>query len=77
MLSLLNNVIKVHGRKLSSLWNTEERKGDGDFDALRGDLEGSNPFAGTIWEGELLKLHYAPGVRQGAKGVGQLVGSVK
>ncbi|KAK3176912.1 hypothetical protein OEA41_008238 [Lepraria neglecta] len=77
MLSLLNNVTKIHGRKVASLWNTEERKGDGVFEATRGDLEGSNPFASTIWEGELLKLHYAPGVREGVKGIEKAVGAVK
>ncbi len=77
MLSLLNNVAKTHGRKIAALWNTEERKGDGVFDALRGDLESSNPFASTIWEGELLKLHYAPGVREGVRGIEKVVGGVK
>ena len=77
MLSLLNNVAKIHGRKIAALWNTEERKGDGVFDALRGDLESSNPFASTIWEGELLKLHYAPGVREGVRGIEKMIGGVK
>ena len=77
MLSLLNNVTKIHGRKVASLWNTEERKGDGVFEATREDLEGSNPFASTIWEGELLKLHYAPGVREGVKAIEKAVGAVK
>lgn len=76
-LGLLTNVTKTHGRKLASLWNTEERKGDGVFDALRGDLDGSNPFASTIWEGELLKLHYAPGIREAAKGIEKVVQSVR
>ena len=65
LLSLLNQVLKIHGRKVASLWNTEERKGDGVSDPLRGEVEGSNPFASTVWEGELLKLHFAKGVRQG------------
>lgn len=76
-LGLVNNVTKIHGRKVASLWNTEERKGDGVFDPLRADLEGSNPFACTIWEGELLKLHYAPGVRDGVKNVERVIGDVK
>ena len=75
--SLLNNVAKIHGRKIAALWNTEERKGDGVFDAMRGDLEGSNPFASTIWDGELLKLHYAPAVREGIKGIERIIGDVK
>ena len=77
MVSLLNNVTKIHGRKIAALWNTEERKGDGVFDAIRGDLESSNPFASTIWDGELLKLHYAPAVREGMKGIERIIGDVK
>lgn len=74
MLSLLTNVAKIHGRKIAALWNTEERKGDGVFDAMRGEVEGSNPFASTVWEGELLKLHFAKGVREGVRGVERVVG---
>ncbi|KAL8756649.1 MAG: hypothetical protein Q9184_004432 [Pyrenodesmia sp. 2 TL-2023] len=77
VLGLLHQVMKVHGRKVAALWNTEERKGDGVFDAVRGDVEGSNPFAGTIWEGELLRCHYVPAVREGVKGVERLVREVK
>ncbi len=73
LLSLLSQVLKMHGRKVASLWNTEERKGDGVFDALRGEMEGSNPFASTVWEGELLRLHYARGVRQGVGDVERIV----
>ena len=69
MMGLLTQVTKTHRRKISGLWNTEERKGDGVFDPLRPDLEGSNPFASTVWEGELLRLHYCPGVREGIKGL--------
>ena len=77
MVSLLNNVLKIHGRKVAALWNTEERKGDGVFDAMRGDLESSNPFASTIWDGELLKLHYAPAVREGVRGIERIIREVK
>ena len=68
-MGLMGKVVKTHGRKIAALWNTEERKGDGEFDALRGEVEGSNPFAGTVWEGELLRLHFCPGVRTGYEGV--------
>lgn len=37
------------------------------FDALSGGVEGSNPFAATIWEGELLRKHFSPTVRDGVK----------
>ncbi|KAL8775327.1 MAG: hypothetical protein Q9209_000334 [Squamulea sp. 1 TL-2023] len=77
VLGLLHQVMKVHGRKVAALWNTEERKGDGVFDALRGDVEGSNPFASTVWEGELLRCHYVPAVREGVKGIERLVREIK
>ncbi len=73
MLGLLNQVVRTHRKKISGLWNTEERRGDGVFDPLRGEVEGSNPFAGTVWEGELLKWHYAPAVREGAKALESVV----
>ncbi|KAL8912378.1 MAG: hypothetical protein Q9171_002564 [Xanthocarpia ochracea] len=77
VLMLLHQVMKVHGRKVAALWNTEERKGDGVFDALRGDVEGSNPFASTVWEGELLRCHYVPAVREGVKGIERLLREIK
>lgn len=69
MIGLMNKVTKVHGRKIAALWNTEERKGDGVFDPLRGDVEWSNPFAGTVWEGEILRMHYCPAVREGVANI--------
>ena len=77
LMALLDNVVKLHGRKIGSLWRTEERKGDGVFDPWRGDdVEGTNPFASTIWEGELLRLHYSPNVREQARSVERLVGKL-
>ena len=69
MLKLVDQVIKIHCKKILALWNTEETKGDGVFDALRKDLEGSNPFASTVWEGELLRCHYVPRVREQARAI--------
>jgi nucleolar complex protein 3 len=67
MMGLLGKVIKTHEKKIAALWNTEERRGDGVFDSLSGEVEGSNPFAATIWEGELLRRHFSPAVRDGVK----------
>ena len=67
MLALLLDLTHTHGRKVSSLWNTEERKGDGQYNAISETVEGSNPFAATVWEGELLRKHFSPKVREGAK----------
>jgi nucleolar complex protein 3 len=65
IVSLLQQVAKVHGRKIDGLWNTEERRGDGVFNALSGSVDASNVFAGTVWEGELLRFHFSPKVREG------------
>jgi nucleolar complex protein 3 len=67
MMGLLGKVTKTHEKKIAALWNTEERRGDGVFDSLSGEVEGSNPFAATIWEGELLRRHFSPAVRDGVK----------
>lgn len=69
MLGLLTQVTKAHGRKVNALWITEERRGDGVFDALKPEIEGSNPFAGTVWEGELLRKHYCPTIREAVVGI--------
>lgn len=69
MLGLVNRIVKSHGKKIAPLWNTEERRGDGVFDALKGEIEGSNPFAGTVWEGELLRKHFSPTVREAVGGI--------
>ncbi|KAK0125746.1 hypothetical protein ONS95_007380 [Cadophora gregata] len=65
--TFLGKVTKIQEKKVASLWNTEERRGDGVFDALTGEVEGSNPYAATIWEGELLRKHFSPNVRDGVK----------
>ncbi|KAI1111560.1 nucleolar complex-associated protein-domain-containing protein [Nemania sp. NC0429] len=67
LLALLADVGSAHGRKIAALWNTEERKGDGVFDALARAEEASNPFAATVWEGEILRRHYCPKVRDAVK----------
>lgn len=77
LLALLHShVVRTHGRKIAALWNTEETKGDGVFDPLGGDPDGSNPFAATVWEGELLRLHFCPGVREGVAGLEKGIGGV-
>ncbi|OMP83570.1 Nucleolar complex-associated protein 3 [Diplodia seriata] len=67
--ALLAKVAKIHGRKVAPLWNTEERRGDGVFNPLGAELESSNPFAATVWEGEVLRWHFCPGVREGLAAV--------
>ncbi|KAF1812546.1 nucleolar complex-associated protein 3 [Eremomyces bilateralis CBS 781.70] len=69
MLGLGTQILKAHGRKIAPLWHTEERKGDGVFDPLKPELEASNPFASTVWEGEILRHHYCPAVREAVSGI--------
>lgn len=64
ILGLLHDVVRTHGRKISALWNTEERKCDGTYRPLSETVEGSNPFTTTVWEGEILRKHYCPKVRE-------------
>jgi nucleolar complex protein 3 len=75
LLGLMQQVTKKHAKRIAALWHSEERRGDGTFDPLSEDVEGSNPFAGTVWAGEVLRLHYCPGVRDSVKGIeGNVVG---
>jgi nucleolar complex protein 3 len=67
VLVLLSDVAHAHAKKVRSLWDTEERKGDGRYNPISDSVEGSNPFAATVWEGELLRKHYSPKVREGIK----------
>ncbi|KAJ5184267.1 hypothetical protein N7492_001883 [Penicillium capsulatum] len=76
-LSLMNQVSKHHGRRISPLWNTDERKGDGVFNAYANDIEGTNVFAGSVWEGELLRQHYCPQVREAAIGIEKTITATK
>jgi nucleolar complex protein 3 len=73
LLALLARLGRTHGRRVARLWDTEARKSDGAFDPLRADPEGSNPLASTVWEGELLKRHYSPKVREGYAAVEAVV----
>ena len=74
---LLTKLVKQHGRRISPLWHTEERKGDGVFDPLSAEPEGSNVFASTVWEGEVLRRHYAPNVREEWMGLEKAIGEVQ
>ncbi|KAI0011826.1 nucleolar complex-associated protein 3 [Xylariaceae sp. FL0662B] len=65
LLALLADVGAAHhGRSLAALWDTEQRRGDGAFNPLAADPEAANPRAATVWEGEILRRHYCPRVRE-------------
>ncbi|TDZ36323.1 Nucleolar complex-associated protein 3 [Colletotrichum spinosum] len=75
VLALLQDVAHSHGKKIAAMWRTEERKGDGNYNALSDSVEGSNPFATTVWEGELLRRHFSPKVREGVKLLEKSIGN--
>ncbi|PWY69138.1 nucleolar complex-associated protein 3 [Aspergillus heteromorphus CBS 117.55] len=72
-LSLMTQVAKHNARRISSLWHSEERKGDGVFNAYAADIEATNVFAGTVWEGELLRQHYCPQIRDAALDIEKMI----
>ncbi|KAL4944408.1 hypothetical protein BDV06DRAFT_187561 [Aspergillus oleicola] len=72
-LALLDKLAKHNARRISSLWYSEERKGDGVFNPYAADFEATNVFAGTVWEGELLRLHYCPAVREAVTGIEKMI----
>ncbi|KAI9675387.1 MAG: hypothetical protein M1817_001291 [Caeruleum heppii] len=74
---LMGKVATVHGQKIAGLWRTEETRGDGIFDGTKAEIEGSNPFASIIWEGEMLKRHYCPAVREALIDVEKAISNVK
>jgi nucleolar complex protein 3 len=71
-IGLLEEIARTQGRKINPLWNSEERRGDGEFDPL-GDMETCRPFCGSVWEGELLRYHFSEGVRDEVKDLNKLV----
>jgi nucleolar complex protein 3 len=76
-LALMSQVAKHNARRISSLWYTEERKGDGVFNAFATDVDATNVFAGSVWEGELLRQHYCPQVRDAALEIEKILATSK
>ena len=76
-LALMNQVAKHNARRISSLWHSDERKGDGVFNPFANDVEATNVYAGSVWEGELLRQHYCPQVREAAIDIEKMLASGK
>lgn len=72
VLQLITDVVKAQRGRVTKLWRSEERKGDGVFDATAS-VESSNPFATSVFENELLRLHYSPRVREGVAKLDKVV----
>ena len=75
VLALLHAVLVKHGRKVEPLWYSDERKGDGVFRGDSDSVEGTNVFAmgSGVWEGELLRRHYCPGISEQAKALDKVI----
>jgi len=60
----------LHSRRLIPLYSSEDRVGDGNYDAYIDNPDVSNALAGTaVWEHVLLRSHYSPKVREASKAV--------
>lgn len=73
LLGVDGQIAKTHGNKIASLWNTEERRGDGVFNPMSEEIEAANPFATTAWEVELLRFHFDPKVQDGVKNLNRQI----
>lgn len=66
LLSLLLALSQKHGRKVEALWYSDERKGDGVYNGASESLDGTKVWSigSGVWEGELLRRHWCPEVRE-------------
>lgn len=78
VLSLLSKIVDKHGRKIEALWYTDERKGDGVFRGESDSVEGTNVLAtgSGVWEGELLRRHFCPKVREQVVAIDKLISAL-
>jgi nucleolar complex protein 3 len=79
LLTLMTKVADKHGRKIESLWYSDERKGDGIFHGESDSIEGTNVLAvgSGVWESELLRHHYCPQVREDIMALDKIIASLK
>ena len=79
ILALLHRITEKHGRKIEALWYSDERKGDGVFHGESDSVEGTNVLSmgSGVWEGELLRLHYCPQVREEVRTIDKVIQNLK
>jgi nucleolar complex protein 3 len=79
LLALMTKVADKHGRKMESLWHSDERKGDGIFHGESESIEGTNVFAvgSGVWESEVLRHHYCPQVREDVQALDKIIAHLK
>lgn len=73
LMSFIEQILKLRKGKVAGIWHTDDRRGDGVFDPLSRQIERSNPFAATVWEGELLRQHYCPKVQLAIRSIEKLI----
>merc|ERR1711939_791534 len=78
VLSLLAKTADKHGRKIEALWYSDERKGDGVFRGESDTVEGTNVLAtgSGVWEGELLRKHFCPKIREQAVAIDKVIAAL-
>src|SRR2546423_12899040 len=79
LLTLISKVADKHGRKIETLWYSDERKGDGTFHGESESIESCNVFAvgSGVWESELLRHHYCPQVREEVQTLDKIIINLK
>ncbi|KAJ9642259.1 hypothetical protein H2204_002628 [Knufia peltigerae] len=78
VLNLLAQIADKHGRRIEALWYSDERKGDGVFRGESDTVEGTNVWAtgSGAWEGELLRKHFCPKVREQVAAIDKIIAGV-
>jgi nucleolar complex protein 3 len=79
ILTLMTKIADKHGRKIESLWYSDERKGDGTFHGESDSIEGTNVLAlgSGVWESELLRHHFCPQVREDVKALDKIIAGLR
>jgi nucleolar complex protein 3 len=79
LLTLMTKIADKHGRKIESLWYSDERKGDGTFHGESDSIQDTNVLAvgSGVWENELLRHHYCPQVRDDVKALDKVIADLR
>ena len=79
ILSLIEKIAHKHGKKIEALWYSDERKGEGVFKASSESVEGTNVLSlgSGVWEAEVLKRHFVPGVREAVGRIEGVIGGIR
>ena len=75
----MTKIADKHGRKIETLWYSDERKGDGTFHGESDSIQGTNVLAvgSGVWENELLRHHHCPEVRDNVKALDKVMAGLR